>query len=130
MVEVTKIRAVLFAKDLSRMANFYSESFGMESGQKDEYHAVLTRGGFDLIIHQIPSHIATGIEIAQPPVRREAGSVRLDYPVDSIADSRSLARSLGGEIDEVPPAWADRGANFFLGHDPEGNVFGVSQQGA
>jgi hypothetical protein len=37
---------------------------------------------------------------------------------------------LGGDIDGHPPSWAERGANFFLGYDPEGNVFGVSQEAA
>jgi hypothetical protein len=30
-------------------------------------------------------------------------------------------------VDDAPPEWAARDANFFLGYDPEGNVFGVSQ---
>ena len=44
------------------------------------------------------------------------------------ARPRATARSLGGGIDDAPPAWAERNANFFLGYDPEGNVFGVRQQ--
>jgi hypothetical protein len=55
--------------------------------------------------------------------------MRLDYPVTSIESSRRLARSLGGDIDDAPPAWAERSANFFFGHDPEGNQFGVSASG-
>ena len=66
--------------------------------------------------------------IAQPPIRRVWGAIRLDFPVASIADSRKLARALGGDIDDAPPAWADPNANFFFGHDPEGNQFGVSQR--
>ena len=128
MVEANSIRAVLFAKDLNRVATFYSEAIGMERGQAGEHHAVLKRSGFELIIHQIPVHISAGIEIERPPIRREGGAVRLDYPVESMESSRSLAKSMGGDIDEVPPSWAERDTNFFLGMDPEGNVFGVSQQ--
>jgi predicted enzyme related to lactoylglutathione lyase len=128
MVEASNIRAVLFAKDLERMATFYSVALGMKRGTSDEHHVVLQRSDFELIVHQIPNHIAHGIEIADPPARREAGSLRLDYPVESIESSRSLAKSFGGGIDEVPPPWAERGTNFYLGYDPEGNVFGVSQQ--
>jgi predicted enzyme related to lactoylglutathione lyase len=130
MVEVASIRAVLFAKDLSRVANFYSAALGMTRGTSDESHTRLERSGFELIIHQIPQRIADTIEIEQPPVRRVGGSVRLDYPVENIDNSRAAAKSLGGDIDELPPAWADRGTNFYLGHDPEGNVFGVSEQAA
>ena len=128
MAEVNRIRAALFAKDLNRVAEFYSEALGMERGKWDECHAVLERSGFELIIHQVPAHIASGIQVQQPPIRREGGTVRLDYPVESLERSRVLANSFGGEIDTVPPPWAERDVNFFLGTDPEGNVFGVSQQ--
>jgi hypothetical protein len=33
MVETSKIRAVLFAKDLNRVANFYIEALRMQCGQ-------------------------------------------------------------------------------------------------
>lgn len=128
MVDTSSIRAVLFAKDLTRMATFYSEVLDMRRESSDGRHAVLERRGFELIVHQIPRQIANRIEIAEPPVRREGGAVRLDYPVESIESSRSLAKSLGGDIDELPPSWAGRGTNFYLGYDPEGNVFGVRQQ--
>jgi len=127
MIDVSKIRAVLFARDLTRMAAFYAEALGMSRGEHDEHHAVLRRSGFELIVHQIPQPIAGRSEIAAPPVRRESGAVRLDYPVESVEVSRALAKTLGGAIDDAPPAWAGRDANFYLGHDPEGNVFGVSR---
>ena len=79
-------------------------------------------------MHQIPKPIAETIVVTQPPVRRVLSAVRLDFPVASIGDSRTLARALGGEIDDAPPAWADRNANLFFGHDPEGNQFGVSER--
>jgi predicted enzyme related to lactoylglutathione lyase len=82
--------------------------------------------GFELIVHQIPKHIADGITIKQPPDRRIGGAIRLDYPVQNIGESREAARSFGGDIDDAPPEWADRNANFFFGYDPEGNQFGVS----
>ena len=66
--------------------------------------------------------------IAQPPIRRVWGAIRLDFPVSSVGDSRRLARALGGDVDEVPPPWADRNANLFFGYDPEGNQFGVSER--
>ena len=43
-----------------------------------------------------------------------------------IAESRRKARSLGGDIDEAAPPWADADAKFFFGYDPEGNQFGVN----
>jgi hypothetical protein len=96
------------------------------SGDKD--HAVLRCDGFELVVHRIPAPIAETIVLTQPPVRKVWGAIRLDFPVPSISDARRLARSLAGDIDDAPPPWADPKANFFFGHDPEGNLFGVSQR--
>ena len=130
MVEVEKIRAVLFAKNLERVARFYSEALELTRVSEDASYVLLKQGGFELIIHQIPKPVADGIEISEPPLRREVGALRLDYPIRDVKVGRTLAKSLGGAIDESPPPWADNGTNFYLGFDPEGNVFGVSQQPA
>ena len=127
-MEVSSVRAVLFVKDLGRAAAFYIGALGMTRTSGDNDHAVMKCDDFELVVHQIPKQIADTIVIAQPPIRRVWGAIRLDFPVASIADSRKLARSLGGEIDDAPPPWADRHANLFFGHDPEGNQFGVSQR--
>ena len=128
MLEVSKIRAALFAKDLNRMTTFYRDALGLTQGTKDEYQAVLQSLDFELVIHQVPQHIADTIEIAEPPVRREDSAIRLDYPVADVRKSRQIAKTLGGDIDESPPPWAEPSTNYYLGCDPEGNVFGVSQQ--
>lgn len=122
-----KIRAVLFAKNLPRVANFYCEALGLERSTQDRNYVLLRQNGFELIVHQIPEHIAATFEIADPPTRRASGSLRLDFLVSSVESSRTLAASHGGRIDENPPSMAERGTNFFLGYDPEGNVFGVSE---
>jgi predicted enzyme related to lactoylglutathione lyase len=125
-MESSNVSAVLFAKDLKRVAAFYVRALGMTCTTTDEYHWALNGYGFDLIVHQIPKPIADGITIRQPPERRIGGAIRLNFPVRNIEDSRRVAKSLGGEVDDTPPEWADRNANFFLGYDPEGNVVGLS----
>jgi predicted enzyme related to lactoylglutathione lyase len=120
---------VLFAKDLKGVAAFYHKALGMKVALSDEYHSVLDCRGFELIVHQIPKHIADSITIDRPPTRRVSGTIRLDYPVKNIEESRKTARSLGGGIDDAPPPWADRNASFYFGFDPEGNQFGVSPSG-
>ncbi|HMN46072.1 MAG TPA: VOC family protein [Povalibacter sp.] len=127
-MESSNVSAVLFAKDLKRVAAFYSQALGLACSASDEHHWVLDGHGFHLIVHQIPEHTADEVTAQQPPERRIRGAIRLDFPVQSIEDSRRAARLLGGQVDDVPPEWADRNANFFLGHDPEGNVFGASQR--
>jgi predicted enzyme related to lactoylglutathione lyase len=121
------VGAVLFAKDLQRVASFYVGALGMTASVSDAEHWRLHSHGFELIVHQIPKPIAEGVVIEQPPKRRVWGTIRLDYPVANLAESRKKARSLGGSIDDAPP-WRDAAPTFFLGYDPEGNVFGVSEQ--
>jgi predicted enzyme related to lactoylglutathione lyase len=124
------VGAVLFAKDHPRVAAFYIDALGMRCLAQDPYHSRLDCRGFELIVHQIPQPMADGIVIEQPPKRRVSGAIRLDYPVESLAASRRAARSVGGDIDDAPPEWAERDANFFLGYDPEGNQFGVEERSA
>ena len=122
-----KVSAVLFAKDLPTVAAFYSTAIGLKVLVSDEYHTRLECCGFELIVHQIPRHMADGIAIDRPPQRRTSSAIRLDYPVRNIAESRRHARLLGGDIDESPPPWADQAARFYCGYDPEGNQFGVAE---
>lgn len=123
---VTHVRAVLFAKDFQRVAAFYIGALGFLRASGDREHTILRCDGFELVVHQIPKPIADTIVIADPPERRVRSSMRLDYPVASVEEARKLARSLGGDVDEAPPPWAARDANFFFGYDPEGNQFGLS----
>jgi predicted enzyme related to lactoylglutathione lyase len=126
-MQSSSVSATLFAKDLEKVAAFYAGALNLERTFSDAHHWVLSCRGFELVVHQIPKHVADGIIIRQPPERRASGSVRLNFPVHSIADSRRIAQSLGGQIDDTPPQSAGPNADFFLGYDPEGNVFKVSQ---
>jgi predicted enzyme related to lactoylglutathione lyase len=121
------VAAVLFVKDLQKVTAFYSAVLGLKPIHSDADHSVLNCRGFELVVHQIPKHIADEITIAQPPERRVWGAIRLDYPVRNIEESRRVAQSFGGDVDGAPPEWADRSANFFLAYDPEGNQIGISQ---
>ena len=127
-MKTAKVSAVLFVKDLQRVAAFYRDALGMTRTAGDEYHWALECCGFTLIVHQIPKHIAVEVTIEQPPERRVWGAIRLDFPVRDLARCRQLATSLGGGIDADMPSWADANTNLYLGYDPEGNQIGVSQQ--
>ena len=122
------VSAVLFAKDARGLARFYVGVFDGKMVAEDEYHAALDVRGFRLIVHQIPARFMKDIEIRNPPERRESGAIRLDYPVDDLVKARNHAKQLGGQIDDAPPGWASAASRFFLGFDPEGNVFGVTDQ--
>jgi hypothetical protein len=127
-MEASTARAVLFVKNLGSVAAFYIGALGLTRVSGDKDHAILACGGFELVVHQMPKQIADTVLITKPPVRRVWGAIRLDFPVASVADTRSLARSLGGDVDDAPPPWADPNTNLFFGHDPEGNQIGVSQR--
>jgi predicted enzyme related to lactoylglutathione lyase len=119
------VSAVLFAKDLRKVAAFYARVCSAKVKNEDAHHADLDCGGFQLVVHQIPEHYAQAVIISDPPRLREHGAVRLNFPIADVAAARAVARSLGGEIDDGPPAWAGNDVSFRLGHDPEGNVFGA-----
>ena len=118
---------MLFVKDLRTVASFYSTALEMKVVASDEHHWRLECHGFELVVHQIPQHIAAGITIEHPPKRRVSGAIRLDYPVGRHREEPTSGPLAGRRFDVAPPAWADPTANFFFGYDPEGNQFGVSQ---
>lgn len=127
-MESAGVNAVLFARDVRKVGAFYSEALGLTRVSGDESHVVLNCCGFDLVVHQIPPRIADEAVIESPPERRVWAAIRLSFPVNRIEDCRRLARMHGGELDDAPPEWAGSTANVFLGYDPEGNVFKVSER--
>jgi len=125
----SSVSAVLFAKHARRVAQFYVAVFAGTLRAEDAHHASLDVGGFSLVVHAIPAHLAKDVEIRNPPLRREMAAIRLDYSVGDLAKARSTATELGGQIDDEPPGWAGEERRFFLGFDPEGNVFGIFVEG-
>ena len=120
-----EMSAVLFVKEARRAKQFYIEALGGSLLREDQDFAVIDWQGFHLVVHQIPSQLASSIEVSLPPERRERASMRLDYPIADIVKARAAAKRLGGQIDDSPPSWAEGDMTFFLGYDPEGNVFGA-----
>ncbi|HET9473521.1 MAG TPA: VOC family protein [Steroidobacteraceae bacterium] len=120
-----EMSAVLFVKEARRAKRFYIEALGGSLLREDQDYAVIDWQGFHLVVHQIRSQLASSIEVSQPPERRERASLRLDYPIADVVKARAAARRLGGQIDDTPPPWAAGDTTFFLGYDPEGNVFGA-----
>ncbi len=84
-------RVVLFATALE-----------MKVIASDEHHSRLECHGFELVVHQIPQHIAEGITIERPPKRRVSGAIRLDYPVADIEKSRTSGARAGRRYRRCP----------------------------
>jgi catechol 2,3-dioxygenase-like lactoylglutathione lyase family enzyme len=113
-------RAMVFVKDLDRMARFYSHFLGLQpiSESRTDSWAEFETGGSHFALHAIPADIATAIEITQPPLVREENSIKLTFEVGDLAAARTRLESLGAMI--VDRAW---GTCDVI--DPEGNVFQI-----
>jgi catechol 2,3-dioxygenase-like lactoylglutathione lyase family enzyme len=115
-----RVSAVLYARDMNKLLDFYCAVLGQPCVYRDAYHAVLRCGTFALDIHQLPAHDVEAIDTTRP---RTQAAVKLGFPVDSIARARSTAAEHGGELDPPPPRWVVEEQKICDGVDPEGNVF-------
>jgi catechol 2,3-dioxygenase-like lactoylglutathione lyase family enzyme len=113
-------RAMIYVKDIDRMAVFYSNALGLkpieETRTQDwvEFEA----GDSRFALHAVPSEIARQIDISSPPVPRETNPVKLSFEVEDASSERRRLQSLGVPIVERP--WG-----AYDGIDPEGNIFGI-----
>jgi catechol 2,3-dioxygenase-like lactoylglutathione lyase family enzyme len=113
-------RAMLYVKDINRMAGFYENILGLkliEETQMENW-VEFEAGGAKFALHAIPSEIANQIEISSPPRPREKDPVKLIFEVDDVALERQRLESLGVPIVQRP--WG-----AYDGIDPEGNIFGI-----
>lgn len=122
-----KPSAVVFAKDVAKLARFYGDVAGLEKVHSDSDHVVLDGGHFQLVVHGIPKKVADRIEITEPPRIRDATPIKICLPVRSIKKARTQAAGLGGRVGAKEKEWQARGFTACDGHDPEGNVFQVRE---
>ena len=130
MTALPKPGAVVFAKNVSRVARFYEQLLSMSIKQADAGKAVLESDAMVLVIHGIPAHIASTFVITDPPQRRQDTAVKLVLAVPSLADARARAPALGGGVDPASAAWSAAGFTACDGFDPEGNVVQFRQAAA
>jgi predicted enzyme related to lactoylglutathione lyase len=123
----TNAGAVVFAKDIVRVAKFYEELFSIPPVHSERDHIVLESSQCQLVVHAIPKKIADSIEIAVPPARRTETPIKLFFFVASLAEARAKAMALGGELNPEKSEWVARGFRACDGHDPEGNVVQVRE---
>lgn len=122
MPDPQKPGAVLFAKDIARVAKFYAEVIPMAVSLEGPDLIVLESAQSQLVVHPIPEKIARSIEIADPPALRTDVALKLIFPVDSLAAARAAAPALGGALNPPAKEFTARGFRACDGHDPEGNV--------
>jgi predicted enzyme related to lactoylglutathione lyase len=125
-----KPSALVFAKDVLKLATFYKHVLAMAEVEKGKDHVVLEADGLQLVIHGIPKRIAASIQITNPPQVREDTPIKICFPVDTIEQARSKAMELGGQVGSNDKEWEARGFRACDGHDPEGNVFQLRESAA
>lgn len=128
MPNAAQAGAVIFAKDLRRVATFYEKLLGLPAVHRETDHVVLASPHFELVIHAIPKAIADSIDISVPPERRTETPIKLYFFVASIAEARANAPALGGELNPPKGEWAARGFRACDAHDPEGNVLQLRER--
>jgi len=116
------IGAVIFAKDVARVARFYAGMLSMTATTLEGGDVVLESADLQLVIHTIPPRIAKTIAITTPPKPRTDTAMKPFFAVDSLADARSRAVALGGALNPPQKEFETRGFRACDGHDPEGNV--------
>lgn len=120
--------AVLFAKDVGRLAAFYAGVLEWPVVDRGDYWIVLESSGIQLVVHGIPPELAATIEITDPPVRRAAAAVKPVFFVRSIERVRAAVASLGGVMNSTEQEWSFQGTTICDGLDPEGNVIQFREQ--
>ena len=130
MPTTPKAGAVLYAKDMPRVAAFYADVAALKPTHADASHTRLESAAWRLTVHAIPAHIAATFTIASPPEVREEAAVKLSFEVASLADARAAAARLGGALNPPDREWVWDGQRICDGHDPEGNVFQLGEPAA
>jgi predicted enzyme related to lactoylglutathione lyase len=119
--------AIVYAKDIQRLARFYAEVADLEVMHEVADHVVLESETHELVIVAIPAATAARIVIATPPVRRENTAFKLSFAVASLADARAAAKAAGGELNSPEKEWDFQGLRVCDGCDPEGNMIQVRE---
>lgn len=121
--------AVLFARDMDRLASFYAGALDFTEAARGDDHVVLRRDGFELTVHAIPPAFAGRGGQSSPSNRRVAAAIKPVFVVAELAALRMRIADLGGGLDSPEREWSGQGARIVDGGDPEGNVFQLRQYG-
>jgi predicted enzyme related to lactoylglutathione lyase len=114
-------RAIIFVKDMNRMAAFYGGTLGLTQlrDRSTDGWAEFAAGATTLALHAIPAELAGTIAIAEPPRRREDTPIKLVFLVTDVTAERGRLVERGVVMLELLPWGACDGI------DPEGNVFQI-----
>jgi catechol 2,3-dioxygenase-like lactoylglutathione lyase family enzyme len=113
---------VLYVLDPERVGAFYRSVTGLEQVGASGDALILANSSAELVLVRIPERIASGMELADPPDRRESTPMKPVFLVRSLAAARAAADGTGGAVDPPEREWDFRDTRVCDGYDPEGNV--------
>lgn len=112
---------VLFAKNLDRVATFYSAVLGLTEVNRDGDHILLESAGFQLVVHRMTGDAPPGV-VTAPPTPRVAAAYKPVFFVPDISRLRAVVARHGGVMDPVEREWSFNALTVCDALDPEGNV--------
>lgn len=113
--------ALIYAKEFQRLSAFYRDLLGMTKLTSDSRHQVIENADCQLIIHEIPLHIANTVTITTPPVPRDEAAIKLFFTVPSLEGVKETVRRNGGLM--FGDVYEMKGLYVRNGYDCEGNIF-------
>jgi predicted enzyme related to lactoylglutathione lyase len=121
MPSVRLSTAVVFAKDMQRMAEFYHDALGLPlvAAPMAPGWLEFDAGAVRLALHALPPRTARQIEITHPPRAREETPIKLLFEVDDLDEVRRRLVHYGATMFEP------KTSGVCDGLDPEGNVFSL-----
>lgn len=121
--------AVLFARNLDRVATFYSVMLGLSEASRADDHILLESPGFQLVVHRIIGGGFAAGELTGPAARRATAAFKPVFFVPSISRLRGIAETHGGILEPAEQEWSFDGVTVCDGVDPEGNVIQFREHG-
>ena len=122
------ISAVIYAKEVERLAKFYESVLELWREDKRDDFIVLKRGAVELVLVQARPLPANAVPTGTPQKPREATSLKLSFDLPSLEKARAAIDRHGGQLNPADKAWDWRGFLHLDGVDPEGNVFQVKER--
>jgi catechol 2,3-dioxygenase-like lactoylglutathione lyase family enzyme len=121
--------AVLFARNLDRVATFYSVMLGLSEASRADDHILLESPGFQLVVHRIVGGGLLAGELTGPAARRATAAFKPVFFVPSISRLRGIVETHGGILEPAEQEWSFDGVTVCDGVDPEGNVIQFREHG-
>jgi predicted enzyme related to lactoylglutathione lyase len=118
----TRCGLVVYAKDLRVVAAFYERVLDLAVVEADDAYVVLERGPVEVVVLAAPPDIVAEVEVATPPLPREATPLKPVFHVVDLARARAAVEANGGVAKAPSTEWTFRDARVLDGWDPEGNV--------